>query len=76
MPIVAGGNWGPSPARQPADLAAGDRCPVTGDLGSGRLAGWASKAAVLPVEPGGEHNRRDGKGRCFVGAQRLSGGAW
>jgi hypothetical protein len=26
--------------------------------GSGLLAGWASEAAVVPVEPGGQHNRR------------------
>jgi hypothetical protein len=26
--------------------------------GSGSLAGWASEAAVVLVEPGGQHNRR------------------
>ena len=26
--------------------------------GSGHRAGWASEAAVVPLEPGGQHNRR------------------
>jgi len=40
--------------------------------GSGSLAGWASEAAVVPVEPQDNTTCGDGKGRCFVGAQRLS----
>src|SRR5262249_2961635 len=30
--------------------------------GSGLLAGWASEAAIVPVEPGGQHNRRGWEG--------------
>ena len=37
--------------------------------GSGSLAGWASEAAVVPVEPQDNTTCGDGKGRCFVGAQ-------
>jgi len=54
-----GGNWGGPP--RPGDLrvchrsvASYNRCTP----GSGLLAGWASEAAVVPVEPGGQHNRR------------------
>jgi hypothetical protein len=42
----------------------GGRCagawrPITGvEPGSGRPAGTASEAAVVPVEPDGQHNRR------------------
>ena len=36
--------------------------------GSGLLAGWASEAAVVPVEPQDNTTCGDGKGRCFVGA--------
>jgi hypothetical protein len=43
--------------------------------GRGSLAGWESEAAVVPVEPQDNTTCGDGKGRCFVGAQRLSGGA-
>ena len=31
--------------------------------------GRESEAAVVPIEPSGQHNRRGGKGRCFVRAQ-------
>jgi hypothetical protein len=47
----------------------------TGDPGSEWLAGWASEASVAPVEPWDSTTCGDGKGRCFVGARRLSGGA-
>src|SRR6266571_6977877 len=40
--------------------------------GSGALAGWASEAAVVPVESQDNTTCGDGKGRCFVGAQCLS----
>ena len=43
-------------------------CPITDDLGKWVLAGWASEAAVVLLEPGGQHNRRLGKGRYFVDA--------
>ncbi|SFX63186.1 hypothetical protein SAMN02787144_1004373 [Streptomyces atratus] len=36
--------------------------------GQGKWAGWASEAAVVLHEPDGRHNRRWGKGRCFVDA--------
>ena len=36
--------------------------------GSGSLAGWASEAAVVPVEPQDNTTCGDGKGRCFVHA--------
>jgi len=36
--------------------------------GSGRPAGTASEAAVVLIDPDGQHNRRGGKGRCFVHA--------
>jgi hypothetical protein len=35
------------------------RCSITGgEPGSGRCAGRASEAAVVPVEPGGQHDHR------------------
>jgi hypothetical protein len=43
--------------------------------GSGPLAGWASEAAVVPVEPADNITAGDGKGRCFVGAQCCQEGA-
>jgi hypothetical protein len=43
--------------------------------GNGPLAGWASEAAVVPVELQDSTTCGDGKGRCFVGAQCLRGGA-
>src|SRR5664280_792462 len=42
--------------------------------GSGPVAGWASEAAVVPIEPGGQHNPRGGKGRYFVGASTRGDG--
>ena len=36
----------------------GAACPITGNPGSGWRAGWASEAAVVLVEPSGQHNRR------------------
>ncbi len=47
----------------PGPAASGFLLPERGVLqpmtsGSGLLAGWASEAAVVPVEPGGQHNRR------------------
>jgi hypothetical protein len=43
------------------------------NLGSEWSAGWASEAVVVLIEPGGQHNRRLGKDRCFVGAYCLLG---
>ncbi len=33
-------------------------CLITGIPGSGWRAGWASEAAVVLLEPSGQHNRR------------------
>jgi hypothetical protein len=54
-----GGNRGGRP--RPGDCGdfAGAWRPITGvEPGSGRPAGTASEAAVVPVEPDGQHNRR------------------
>ena len=54
-----GGNWGGRP--RPGDCGSSPECGVLitgGEPGSGRPAGTASEAAILPVEPDGQHNRR------------------
>jgi hypothetical protein len=54
-----GGNRGGRP--RPGDCGSfiGAWGPITGDEpGSGRLAGTASEAVVVPIEPGGQHNPR------------------
>jgi hypothetical protein len=54
-----GGNWGGPP--RPGSLRIGCRSVASYNRftpGSGLLAGWASEAAVVPVEPGGQQNRR------------------
>lgn len=54
-----GGNRGGPP--RPGTLRSGDgtRRPITGEEpGSGRLAGRESEAAVVPMEPSGQQNRR------------------
>jgi hypothetical protein len=38
------------------------------------LAGWASEAAVVPVEPQDNTTCGDGKGRCFVDARAVKEG--
>jgi hypothetical protein len=58
-----GGNWGGPP--WPGSLrilAAGAWRPITGQPGSGLSAGWASEAAVVPVEPQDNTTCGDGKG--------------
>src|SRR3954447_17041506 len=64
-----GGNWGgpPRPGRLRRAVGGGSR-PITRDPGKWLGAGRASEAAVVPLEPGGQHNRGGGKGRCFVHA--------
>jgi hypothetical protein len=42
--------------------------------GSGLRAGWASEAAVVLLEPDGQHNRRGGKGRYFVDVSGVGKG--
>ena len=54
-----GGNWG-GPPRPGSLRSCCCRSVVSYNRftpGSGWLAGWASEAAVVPVEPGGQHNR-------------------
>src|SRR6266540_232264 len=47
----------PSPARRSASAAVGASRPITGaEPGSGWRAGWASEAAVVPLEPAGQQN--------------------
>jgi hypothetical protein len=53
------GNWGGRP--RPGDcgkLAGAWRSITGGEPGSERPAGTASEAAIVPVEPDGQHNRR------------------
>jgi len=47
----------PSLARR-LRASAGAWRPITGRPGSGRPASRASEAAVVPLEPDGQHNRR------------------
>src|SRR6266576_2555296 len=59
----------PSPARQPADFC----CQSVASYnrftpGSGSLAGWASEAAVVPVEP--QDNTTCGEGRAAASSVR------
>ena len=54
-----GGNWGGRPRPGDCGVLAGAWRPITGgEPGSGRPAGTASEAVVVPIEPGGQHNRR------------------
>src|SRR4051812_7463125 len=70
-----GGNWGGPPRPGGAAVRAGGWRPITGgSSGSGRPAGRESEAAVVPIEPTGQQNRRRGKGRCFVHASRTGKG--
>ena len=53
------GNWRGPP--RPGDLrmvSSEATRPITGIPGSGWRAGWASEAAVVLLEPSGQHNRR------------------
>src|SRR4051812_50186800 len=65
----------PSLAETPCDVA-WSACPITGvEPGSGSGARRESEAVVVPIEPGGQHNRRGGEGRRFVHAQVCREGA-
>ena len=55
---VMAGTGRPSPARRLRVLAGAWRSITGGEPGSGRPAGSASEAVVVPIEPGGQHNRR------------------
>jgi RNA-directed DNA polymerase len=56
------GNWGGHPRPGPCERAGAGR-PITGaEPGSGRLAGMASEAAVVPLDPVG--NTTTGEGRA------------
>ncbi len=56
---VAAGTGETLPGRSGFAVPVEERCPITGvEPGSGRGAGRESEAAVVPVEPGGQHNRR------------------
>src|SRR3954452_8171867 len=70
-----GGNWeGPRRPGGPAEKA-GESRPITGDPGKWARAGRASEAAVVPLEPAGQHNRRRGKGRCVANTRSTWGRA-
>ena len=53
-----GGNWGGPPRPDRLRVSVGATRPITGvEPGSGWRAGRASEAAVVPLEPVGQHNR-------------------
>src|SRR3954470_19847057 len=56
-----GGNWGGPPRPDGPAGAVGASRPITGDPGKWTRAGRASEAAVVPLEPCGQHNRRWGR---------------
>ena len=63
-----GGTWGgpPRPGSLRHLVLPEATRPITGvEPGSGLRAGWASEAAVVPIDLCGQQNRRGGKGRCF-----------
>jgi hypothetical protein len=65
----------PSPARRLRAVAPVKARPISGaSAGKWAGAGWASEAAVVPLEPSGQQNPRRGKGRCFVCALRTGKG--
>src|SRR5438270_7119320 len=60
----------PSPARQPADFCCRSAASYNRFTpGSGSLAGWASEAAVVPVEP--QDNTTCGEGRAAASPVRV-----
>jgi hypothetical protein len=56
--IVAAGTGEALPGPMAYGIVIGAACPITGDPGSGWRAGWASEAAIVPIEPTGQHNLR------------------
>ncbi|MDA8266543.1 MAG: hypothetical protein M0T79_14610 [Actinomycetota bacterium] len=58
-----GGNWGGRPRPGACELCTGAWRPITGgEPGSGRPAGTASEAVVVPIEPA--DNTTAGEGRA------------
>jgi hypothetical protein len=54
-----GGNWGGPPRPGGLRSTTGQAASYNRrEPGSGRRAGRASEAAVVPIEPDGQHNRR------------------
>ena len=56
--IVATGTGEALPGPVTCGFVAGAACPITGIPGNGWRAGWASEAAIVLLEPSGQHNRR------------------
>lgn len=57
--MVAAGTGEALPSPTACDESSSEAaCPITGDPGKWVRAGWASEAAVVLVEPSGQHNRR------------------
>lgn len=55
---VAAGTGEALPGPADCGVSSEASCSITGDPGKWVRAGWASEAAVVPVEPGGQQNRR------------------
>jgi len=55
---VAAGTGEALPGPVTCGFVAGAACPITGIPGNGWRAGWASEAAIVLLEPSGQHNRR------------------
>jgi hypothetical protein len=59
VPIVAAGTGEALPGPVTCGSVTGVWRPITGDPGKWTLAGWASEAAVVPVEPQISSSRTD-----------------
>jgi hypothetical protein len=55
---VATGTGEALPGLATCGRVAGAALLITGNPGSGWRAGWASEAAIVPIEPTGQHNLR------------------
>ena len=60
--IVAAGTGEALPGPMACGIVIGAACPITGNPGRGWRAGWASEAAVVPVEL--QDNTTCGEGRA------------
>jgi hypothetical protein len=56
--MVTAGTGEALPGPVTCGIVAGAACPITGIPGSGWRAGRASEAAIVPIEPTGQHNLR------------------